>query len=72
MGFSVPLAQWFRVEIKEIAQRYLIDEVKGLATIFDSKQVSKVWSEHQQEQRDNSALLWSMLMFEMWWQRYMK
>ncbi|MFT7416833.1 MAG: asparagine synthase (glutamine-hydrolyzing), partial [Glaciecola sp.] len=33
MGFSVPLAQWFRSEIKDIAQQYLIDEVKGLATI---------------------------------------
>jgi asparagine synthase (glutamine-hydrolysing) len=68
----VPLAQWFRVEIKEIAQRYLIDEVEGLATVFDLQQVSKVWSEHQHEQRDNSTILWSMLMFEMWWQRYMK
>jgi len=72
MGFSVPLAQWFRVEIKEIAQRYLIDEVSGLVTIFDLQQVNKVWSEHQHEQRDHSALLWSMLMFEMWWQRYMR
>jgi asparagine synthase (glutamine-hydrolysing) len=72
MGFSVPLAQWFRVEIKDIAQRYLIDEVSGLGTVFDLQQVSQVWSEHQNEQRDHSALLWSMLMFEMWWHRYMK
>jgi asparagine synthase (glutamine-hydrolysing) len=47
MGFSVLLAQWFRVEIKEIAQRCLIDKVEGLATVFDLQQVSKVWSEHQ-------------------------
>jgi asparagine synthase (glutamine-hydrolysing) len=62
MGFSVPLAQWFRVEIKAIAQRYLIDEASGLGTIFDLQQVSQVWNEHQNEQRDH----------EMWWQRYMK
>ncbi|MFT6086579.1 MAG: asparagine synthase (glutamine-hydrolyzing) [Glaciecola sp.] len=72
MGFSVPLAQWFRSEIKDIAQQYLIDEVKGLATIFNVQQINVLWSQHQNEQQDHSSLLWSMLMFEMWWQRYMK
>ncbi|MFT6835526.1 MAG: asparagine synthase (glutamine-hydrolyzing), partial [Francisellaceae bacterium] len=72
MGFSVPLAQWFRVEIKDIAQRYLIDDVKGLSTIFNIEQIHRLWTEHQKARNDHSALLWSMLMYEMWWQRYMK
>ena len=72
MGFSVPLAQWFRVEIKDIAQRYLIDDVKGLSAIFNMEQVQRLWLEHQKARNDHSALLWSMLMYEMWWQRYMK
>jgi len=71
MGFSVPLAQWFRVEIKDIAQRYLIDDVKGLSAIFNMEQVQRLWAEHQKARKDHSALLWSMLMYEMWWQRYM-
>jgi asparagine synthase (glutamine-hydrolysing) len=71
MGFSVPLAQWFRVEIKDIAQRYLIDDVKGLSAIFNMEQVQHLWAEHQKARKDHSALLWSMLMYEMWWQRYM-
>lgn len=71
MGFSVPLAQWFRLEIKDIAQRYLIDDVKGLSDIFRMEQVTKLWHEHQSDKKDHSALLWSMLMYEMWWQRYM-
>ena len=72
MGFSVPLAQWFRVEIKDIAQRYLIDDVKGLSSIFNMEQVQRLWAEHQKASKDHSDLLWSMLMYEMWWQRYMK
>ncbi len=71
MGFSVPLAQWFREEIKEIAQRYLIDDVKGLREIFNIDAVTSMWNEHQSNKQDHSAVLWSMLMFEMWWQRYM-
>jgi asparagine synthase (glutamine-hydrolysing) len=72
MGFSVPLAQWFRVEIKDVAQRYLIDEVRGLSSIFNMEQVKHLWAEHQKSTKDHSDLLWSMLMYEMWWQRYME
>lgn len=72
MGFSVPLAQWFKVEIKDIAQRFLVDEVEGLKAIFDIGQVKHFWDEHQKGSKDHSTILWSMLMYEMWWQRYVK
>jgi asparagine synthase (glutamine-hydrolysing) len=71
MGFSVPLAQWFRQEIKEIAEKYIVDSPIGLPHIFNMDVVSEYWQQHQNEQVDHSAILWSMLMFEMWWQRYM-
>ncbi|MBF7072156.1 asparagine synthase (glutamine-hydrolyzing) [Glaciecola sp. MH2013] len=71
MGFSVPLAQWFREEIKDIAERYLINDVKGLGEIFDISEVKRLWNEHQTDKGDHSTVLWSMLMFEMWWHRYM-
>ena len=72
MGFSVPLAHWFQDEIKDIAQKYLITDVKGLAQVFQLSAVNKLWHEHQNNQQDHSAILWSMLMFEMWWHRYME
>jgi asparagine synthase (glutamine-hydrolysing) len=70
MGFSVPLASWFRHEIKELAQRYLIEQAQGLKGIFNHDQVMTLWKEHQNGNADHSALLWSMLMFEMWWVKY--
>ena len=70
MGFSVPLASWFRHEIKELAQRYLIEQAQGLKGIFNHDQVVTLWKEHQNGNADHSALLWSMLMFEMWWVKY--
>ncbi|MGB3726073.1 MAG: asparagine synthase (glutamine-hydrolyzing) [Glaciecola sp.] len=71
MGFSVPLAQWLRTEIKDIAEQYLISDCQGLIQYFDTAQVQKLWQEHQHNKRDHSTILWSMLMFEMWWQRFM-
>ena len=71
MGFSVPLAQWLRVELKAITTRYLVDDIKGLSTIFDAQVITQMWQDHLSNKADHSTLLWSMLMFEMWWQRYM-
>jgi asparagine synthase (glutamine-hydrolysing) len=70
MGFSVPLASWFRHEIKDMAKHHLIDQAQGLKTIFNHEYVITLWNEHQNGNVDHSALLWSMLMFEMWWVKY--
>ena len=70
MGFSVPLASWFRHEIKDLAKRHLIDEAQGLKSIFNHSQIKNLWDEHQNSRADHSTLLWSMLMFEMWWIKY--
>lgn len=70
MGFSVPLASWFRGEIKELAEQYLLKQDEGLATYFKREEVNHLWLQHQSGKYDHSALLWSMLMFQMWWSRY--
>ncbi len=71
MGFSVPLAQWLRVEIASIAEKYLLAPNSGLSNIFDANEIKSLWKQHQSGERDYSQELWSMLVFEMWWQNYM-
>jgi asparagine synthase (glutamine-hydrolysing) len=61
MGFSVPLASWFRHEIKDIAQHHLIDNAKGLKSIFNPNEIKNMWFEHQSQSADHGAVLWSML-----------
>jgi asparagine synthase (glutamine-hydrolysing) len=70
MGFSVPLASWFRHEIKDIAQQHLLEQAQGLKTIFNHSYIKTLWDQHQSKNADHSSLLWSMLMFEMWWVKY--
>lgn len=72
MGFSVPLASWFREEIKSIAEQYFFTKNDGISTFFNIDYVQTLWDQHQSETTDHSALLWSLLMFEMWWQRYVQ
>jgi asparagine synthase (glutamine-hydrolysing) len=72
MGFSVPLADWLRGEIKDIAEDCLFNREEGLVSYFKQDTIQQMWKQHQNKELDYSAPLWSMLMFQMWWDRYMK
>jgi asparagine synthase (glutamine-hydrolysing) len=71
MGFSVPLASWLRNELKEIVEEKLITNPSGLTQIFKQTEITKLWVEHEAKNKDHSTVLWSMLMFQMWWDAYM-
>lgn len=70
MGFSVPLAHWLRYELKNTAEEKLFKPENGLSNFFKPAEIKSIWLEHQQGIKDNSAALWSLLMFEFWWQKY--
>jgi asparagine synthase (glutamine-hydrolysing) len=62
-GFAVPLDEWFRGELKDLASDYLFRSSNG---IFDPKFLQKIWHQHQSGRYDRSAHLWSVLMFRKW------
>jgi asparagine synthase (glutamine-hydrolysing) len=70
MGFSVPLAHWLRYELKSTAEEKLLRPDNGLSNYFKLAEIKNIWLEHQQQIKDHSATLWSLLMFEFWWQKY--
>ncbi|NTS78276.1 asparagine synthase (glutamine-hydrolyzing) [Catenovulum sp. SM1970] len=70
MGFSVPLANWLREEIKDIAQERLFNREHGLKDYFKPEAINKLWLEHQSGKADHSSPIWSMLMFQMWFDNY--
>lgn len=62
-GFAVPVAEWFRGELKDYAYESLIrhpDEMLNGAFL------TRCWAQHQSGRRDWSALLWCVLMFKSW------
>jgi asparagine synthase (glutamine-hydrolysing) len=70
MGFSVPLEHWLRHELKSTAEEKLLRPDNGLSNYFKLAEIKNIWLEHQQQIKDHSATLWSLLMFEFWWQQY--
>ena len=71
MGFSTPLALWFKTELKDITEETLFAANTGLSQYFDIDAIKALWQSHQKGLFDHSSVLWSLLMFELWWQHYM-
>jgi asparagine synthase (glutamine-hydrolysing) len=66
-GFAVPLARWFRNELKEMAREAIFGVRDG---ILDPRYLEKIWVQHQRETFDRSAYLWAVLMFRKWQQGF--
>jgi asparagine synthase (glutamine-hydrolysing) len=66
-GFAMPVAEWFRGELKEFAHEALFERQDGL---LNGAFLMNCWKQHQRGQRDWSALLWCTLMFRTWQEVY--
>ncbi len=69
MGFTTPLDDWFRTELKAIGESKLLCAHSGLSQFFSRDQLNQVWQEHQKGTQ-HGTVLWSMLMFELWFEKY--
>ncbi len=64
MGFSVPLAKWFRGPLKTKLREHLLEGLLSESELFNQAYVTQLVEQHQSGLRDNSAALWCLLMFE--------
>lgn len=64
MGFGVPLAKWFRGPLRERLRADLLEGGLADTGLFDADYLTRLVDEHQRGQRDHSAPLWTLLMFQ--------
>jgi asparagine synthase (glutamine-hydrolysing) len=64
MGFSVPLASWFRGPLRQRVRDAVLGETLAATGIFDTAFLREMVDQHQSGLRDYSASLWTILMFE--------
>jgi asparagine synthase (glutamine-hydrolysing) len=64
MGFSVPLASWFRGPLRQRVSDALMGPVLADTGIFNRTFLKEMLDQHQSGRRDYSAPLWTLLMFE--------
>jgi asparagine synthase (glutamine-hydrolysing) len=69
MGFAVPLAKWFRSDLKELAHAVMFS--RNGSNLVNQASMRRVWEEHQSGLRDRSTELWTLLMFRLWERQFM-
>lgn len=72
MGFSVPLAEWFRGELRQMAHDRFFSPRAGVRHFFRPEALKALWERHQSKKRNHASVLWSLLMFDLWYQRFMR
>jgi asparagine synthase (glutamine-hydrolysing) len=66
MGFSIPLAQWLRRDLRDLATDLLFSPRAGARGYFDSAYIRRLWDEHQRGQGNHSQSLWALMILELW------
>jgi asparagine synthase (glutamine-hydrolysing) len=66
MGFGVPLAQWFRGELRDLPGEILLGEGSRVHAYIKPAAIGRMVQEHHDRAADHSLRLWVLLQLEMW------
>jgi asparagine synthase (glutamine-hydrolysing) len=72
MGFGIPLAEWLTNELKGLALDYLSPENLSSHGLFNEEVVKKIVDEFYSGRKENHLKIWHLLMFQMWYEKWMK
>ena len=67
-GFNVPIKEWLVGPLRDWTEDLLDERRLREQGIFDVEQVRATWLQHRSGLVNRSELLWSVLMFQAWWE----
>ena len=72
MGFSIPLAQWLRGDLKSTFEERILAKDAYIGNFYNLDVIQRWWGHHQRGMRDYAPYLWALLILECWCQRFMR
>jgi asparagine synthase (glutamine-hydrolysing) len=69
-GFESPMAAWLRTDLADYARDTLGRDRLGKSGLFDSSYVEAKLEEHLTGRQKNNKLLFSLIMFQEWYERH--
>lgn len=70
MGFGIPLAEWLRGPLRDWAEELLSEKGLRQAGYLLHKPIRKAWTDHLSGKKDYRQLLWSVLVFQAWREKW--
>ena len=69
-GFAIPMNQWLQSEIHALATEFLLDSRALSRGYFRENILRKILQHHTTGQRDYSTWIWSLIVLEMWFRKF--
>jgi len=66
MGFGVPLAHWFRNDLRDLPTDVLLDRRSLDRGYFRRSEIERLIKEHREGRADHASRLWVLLQLEYW------
>ena len=70
MGFGIPIGHWFRGQMKKFLADTLLSDKALSRGLFKRTEVVRIFELHTRGERDYAHQLWTLLMLELWFQRF--
>jgi asparagine synthase (glutamine-hydrolysing) len=70
MGFGVPIGHWFRGELQGYLRENLLSEKARKRGLFKPEAVKRMIEQHTDGKRSYDHQLWTLLMLELWFERF--
>ena len=70
MGFAVPVGEWFRNDLKGFLREILLSQSSLNRGYFKPEVIKNMVNQHIEKRVDYTFQLWSLLMLELWHQRF--
>ena len=70
MGFGVPIGNWFQNDLKSFVEDNLLSSQFSARGLFDKDVVRNYVEEHISAKRDHTFQIWTLLMLELWFRRF--
>ena len=71
-GFDMPIDNWLRIELRDWAEDLLSKERIDGEGLLRADLIRKRWDEHIQRKKNWQQYIWGILMFESWYEHWMK
>jgi asparagine synthase (glutamine-hydrolysing) len=71
-GFGMPIAEWLARDLKEDLQNLFSEEKIKKQGIFNHFYLKKIMEEHITKRRNHRQKLWSLFVFQKWYDRWIK
>jgi asparagine synthase (glutamine-hydrolysing) len=70
-GFGIPVSLWLRNELKDLTHQLLSEEKLKKQGLFNYQYIKKILEEHHSQKRNHRKLIWNLLVFQIWQEKYL-